>query len=207
MAKKINFKGAGQAFDGTIAGVTFNPAMLNSVQVGDTFYVPVDNLVILGTAMEDRDASGNTRLDENGKPIMRSVGQRILVVHVIDGVPQGVRELYLGQIIKIDYARRVVYNNDLAKAYRSNNADAALKSLMCGKYLVVAEEGVCEDRIWDDEKSAYKRDEAGKFLHEPKTCYRWEVEIPGNLDKDKCEDMVADFFNENYSNLASPVQE
>ena len=207
MAKKINFKGAGQAFDGTIAGVTFNPAMLNSVQVGDSYYVPVDNLVILGTAIEDRDASGNTRVDENGEPIMRSVGQRILAVHVIDGVPQSVRELYLGQIIKVDYARRVVYNNDLAKAYRSNNADAALKSLMCGKYLVVAEEGVCEDRIWDDDKSAYKRDEAGKFLHEPKVCYRWEVEVPGNLDKDKCEDMVADFFNENYSNLASPIQE
>ena len=208
MAKKtISLKNAGQAFDGTIAGLTFNPATVGSIQVGDVFYVPsLENLVILGSAVEDRDQSGNVRTDADGNPMMRSVGQRIIAARVVDGIPQAAQELYLGQIIKFDYQRKVVYNNDLAKAYRHPQADVKLKDLMCGKFLVVKEEGVCEDRIWDTDH--YKRDENGKWMHEPKTCYRWEVEVvPASVNKETCEDMIVDYFNENYANLSSPVSE
>lgn len=208
MAKKtIVLKSADQAIDGTIAGLSFIPALVGSIQVGDVFYVPSkENLVILGNAIEDRDASGVVRTDDDGNPKMRSVGQRILAVRVVDGQPQSVQELYMGQIIKVDYTRKVVFNNDLAKAYRHPKADEMLKNLMCERYLVVKEEGVCEDRIWDTDH--YKRDENGKWLHEPKTCYRWEVEtVPASVNKEACENMIVDYFNENYANLSSPVSE
>lgn len=215
MAKVITLKGANEVFDGTIAGTTFNPALTNSVQVGDVFYVPKQNLVILGNALEDRNpATGATRTDEEGNVKYRSVGQHFPVVHIIDGKPQSVVELYLGQIIKVDAARRLVYpDNSLAKAYRSKNPDKELKDLMCGKYLTVKEEGSCLDRVWQNADPAtgtsagWKRDENGKLVTEQKRCYRFEVEIPGTLDKEACEDMIADYMKENYESLLSPVQE
>ena len=215
MAKVITLKGANEVFDGTIAGTTFNPALTNSVQTGDTFYVPNQNLIILGTALEDRNlTTGETRTDEDGNVKYRSVGQHFPVVHVIDGVPQSVVELYLGQVIKVDANRRLVYpDSALAKAYRSKNPDKALKDLMCGKYLTVTEEGTCLDRVWQNADPAtgtpagWKRDENGKFVTDHKRCYRFEVEIPGTLDKEACENMIADYMKENYESLLSPVQE
>lgn len=199
MAKVLKVQ-SGTEVDGTMVGLNITPAMLNAVQLGDTFYIPnQDAFVVLGTAVDDRDREGNIQLDEDGKTKRRSVGQRIVAVKMIDGQPDSVQELYLGQIIKVDVNRKIVFNNELARAYRSANPDAKLKALMCGKYLVVEEEGTCEDRIWDDTKNAYKRGENGKFLHEPKGCFRWDVKNPGRINEEELDDMVIDYVNENYA--------
>lgn len=199
MAKVLKVA-SGTEVDGTMVGLNITPAMLNAVQLGDTFYIPnQDAFVVLGTAVDDRDRDGNLQVDDAGNPKRRSVGQRIVAVKMIDGQPDSVQELYLGQIIKVDVNRKIVFNNELARAFRSSNPDAKLKALMCGKYLVVAEEGTCEDRIWDPTKNAYKRDENGKFLHESKGCFRWDVKNPGKINEEQLDDMVIDYVNENYA--------
>lgn len=199
MAKVLKVA-SGTEVDGTMVGLNITPAMLNAVQLGDTFYIPnQDAFVVLGTAVDDRDREGNLQLDEDGNPKRRSVGQRIVAVKMIDGQPDSVQELYLGQIIKVDVNRKIVFNNELARAFRSSNPDAKLKALMCGKYLVVEEEGTCEDRIWDNTKKAYKRDENNKLLHEPKSCFRWDVKNPGKINEEQLDDMVIDYVNENYA--------
>lgn len=206
MAKVLKVQ-SGTEVDGTMIGLSITPAMLNAVQLGDTFYIPnKDAFVVLGTAVDDRDRNGNLQMNDAGKPKRRSVGQRIVAVKMIDGQPDSVQELYLGQIIKVDVNRKIVFNNELARAFRSADPDAKLKSLMCGKYLVVAEEGTCEDRIWDEAKNAYKRGENNKFLHEPKTCYRWDVKNPGKINEEQLDDMVIDYVNENYA-AEEPEQE
>lgn len=206
MAKVLKVA-SGTEVDGTMVGLNITPAMLNAVQLGDTFYIPnKDAFVVLGTAVDDRDRNGNLQMNDAGKPKRRSVGQRIVAVKMIDGQPDSVQELYLGQIIKVDVNRKIVFNNELARAFRSADPDAKLKGLMCGKYLVVAEEGTCEDRIWDDAKNAYKRDENNKFLHEPKSCYRWDVKNPGKINEEQLDDMVIDYVNENYA-AEEPEQE
>lgn len=206
MAKVLKVA-SGTEVDGTMVGLNITPAMLNAVQLGDTFYIPnKDAFVVLGTAVDDRDRNGNLQMNDAGKPKRRSVGQRIVAVKMIDGQPDSVQELYLGQIIKVDVNRKIVFNNELARAFRSADPDAKLKGLMCGKYLVVAEEGTCEDRIWDDAKNAYKRDENNKFLHEPKSCYRWDVKNPGKINEEQLDDMVIDYVNETYA-AEEPEQE
>lgn len=197
---------SGTEVDGTMVGLNITPAMLNAVQLGDTFYIPnQDAFVVLGTAVDDRDRDGNLQVDEAGNPKRRAVGQRIVAVKMIDGQPDSVQELYLGQIIKVDVNRKIVFNNELARAFRSSNPDAKLKALMCGKYLVVAEEGTCEDRIWNNGdaskgiRAGYLRDEKGKFLHETKPCFRWDVKNPGKINEEQLDDMVIDYLNENYA--------
>lgn len=214
MAKTLKVK-TGTEIKGTMVGLTINPAFSSSVQVGDVFYVPrPDAFVVLGQAIDDLDRSGNVQVDENGNVKRRSVGQRIVAVKIIDGKADSVQELYLGQIIKMDYQGRAVFNNELSRAYRSANADTRLKELMCGKILEVVEEGVCEDRIWSNGDASkgisagYLRDENKKFLHEPKPCFKWATKVaPATVDKDACDDMIVDYVNDAYGEEDQPLQE
>lgn len=179
-------------------------ALQTQTQVGDSFYVPdTDHFVVLGTAVDETDPTTGEVIIVDGKPKKRSVGQRILAVRMVDNSPIEVQELYIGQIVKRDFKGSIVFPNVLSNALRGSNADAKFKSLVCGKMLVVKEEGECTDRLFDRKTNRYVRNEQNRFVADPtpKRCFRWEPENPARINTSACNKMIIDHVKANYAEL------
>lgn len=137
----------------------------STIQVGDRFFVPMaDMLMILGTSLEGRDMP---------------VAQYFPAVKLdADNNPVSVQNLYIGQIVKLDVNRQVAFNNELYKALSTPGGSAKFKSLICGKILEVTESKEILDRVWDNEKVAWKRNADETFASQKKIAFRFE---PKNL--------------------------
>lgn len=137
----------------------------STIQVGDRFFVPMaDMLMILGTSLENRDTP---------------VAQYFPAVKLdADNNPVSVQNLYIGQIVKLDVNRQVAFNNELYKALSTPGGSAKFKTLICGKILEVTESKEILDRVWDNEKVAWKRNADETFASQKKIAFRFE---PKNL--------------------------
>lgn len=137
----------------------------STIQVGDRFFVPMtDMLMILGTSLKGR-----------GMP----VAQYFPAVKLdADNKPVSVQNLYIGQIVKLDVNRQVAFNNELYKALSTPGGSAKFKNLICGKILEVTESKEILDRVWDNEKIAWKRNADDTFASQKKIAFRFE---PKNL--------------------------
>lgn len=137
----------------------------STIQVGDRFFVPMaDMLMILGTSLEGRDMP---------------VAQYFPAVKLdADNNPVSVQNLYIGQIVKLDVNRQVAFNNELYKALSTPGGSAKFKNLICGKILEVTESKEILDRVWDNEKVAWKRNADETFASQKKIAFRFE---PKNL--------------------------
>ena len=137
----------------------------STIQVGDRFFVPMaDMLMILGTSLENRDTP---------------VAQYFPAVKLdADNNPVSIQNLYIGQIVKLDVNRQVAFNNELYKALSTPGGSAKFKNLICGKILEVTESKMIHDRVWDNEKVAWKRNPDETFASIEKPAFRFE---PKNL--------------------------
>lgn len=187
-------------FNGIIANQEF--ASIQTVnQVGDRFYVPTEALLlVLGTSINMRDRNGNEVLNEDGTVRHRQAAQRFCAVRVDDkNRPVNVVELYVGQLVKIDINRKIVYPGVLSAALRAG--DKAFKEAICGKVLEITEEGTCKDRHWNTDLNQYERDAEGKFVPEVKRCLKFEPKVSAlsAADKAKSEEMLTQYYTERYA--------
>ena len=201
MAKKIfNVEITKSDFNGIIANQEFAPIQTVN-QVGDRFYVPTEGLLlVLGTSVNMRDRNGNELLNEDGSVRHRQAAQHFCVVRVNDkNHPVDVVELYVGQLVKVDINRKIVYPGVLSNALRSG--DKAFKDAICGKILEITEEGTCEDRHWNAELNQYERDAEGKFVPEVKRCLKFEPKASAlsEAGKTKAEEMLTQYYAERYA--------
>ena len=185
MAKiTLNFKA--KEISNIIASQDFN-TLRTTTQVGDRFYVPVPNsLLVLGTKIEGRAVE---------------VGQHFPAVRIIDGTPVEIVELYVGQLVKLDVNRKLVFNTPLSDALRKSGE--AFKEAICDRILEVTDSQEIDDRDWDDKANAYKRDEKGKYIPKKKNAYKFEAKRH-NLSDDvltKVYEMLKGYINENYSEI------
>lgn len=185
MAKiTLNFKA--NEINNIVASQEFN-TLRTTTQVGDRFYVPsVDSLLVLGTKIEGRAVE---------------VGQHFPAVRIIDGTPVEVVELYVGQLVKLDVNRKLVFNTPLSDALRKSGE--AFKEAVCDRILEVTDSQEIDDRDWDDKANAYKRDENDKYIPTKKTAYKFEAKRH-NLSDDmltKAYDMLKVYINENYGEI------
>lgn len=185
MAKiTLNFKA--NEINNIIASQEFN-TLRTTTQVGDRFYVPAEgSLLVLGTKVDGRDIA---------------VGQHFPAIRIIDGTPVEVVELYVGQLVKLDVNRKLVFNTPLSDALRKNGE--AFKEAVCDRVLEVTDSQEIDDRDWDDKANAYKRDENNKYIPTKKTAYKFEAKRH-NLSDDmltKAYDMLKAYINENYGEI------
>lgn len=191
MAKNFKIKSA--TFEGMAASQEFN-VFRTSLQKGDQFYVPnSDMLLVMGTALPES-------TDDNGRIFpARTVGQYFPVVRISEGSPIEVTNMYVGQLVKVDVHRAIAYPGELSSALRKGSD--AFKALICDRILEATDSKDIDDRVWDT--NHWKRDENNKFVSEPKTAFKFEVKRH-NFSADvvsKCEDMLANYYNEQYGNL------
>lgn len=185
MAKiTLNFKA--NEINNIIASQEFN-TLRTTTQVGDRFYVPAEgSLLVLGTKVDGRDIA---------------VGQHFPAIRIIDGTPVEVVELYVGQLVKLDVNRKLVFNTPLSDALRKNGE--AFKEAVCDRILEVTDSQEIDDRDWDDKANAYKRDENNKYIPTKKTAYKFEAKRH-NLSDDmltKAYEMLKAYINENYGEI------
>ena len=169
-----------------VANQEFN-TLRTSTQVGDRFYVPAaGSLLVLGTKVEG---------------VATAVGQHFPAVRIIDGTPTEVVELYVGQLVKLDVNRKLAFQTPLADAIRKSGD--AFKSAICDQILEVTDSATIQDRDWDADKQAYKRNENNKFVPVEKIAYKFEAKRH-NLSNDaltKAYDMLKAYINENYGEI------
>lgn len=188
MAKiTLNFKA--NEINNIVASQEFN-TLRTSTQVDDRFYVPsVDSLLVLGTKIEGRAVE---------------VGQHFPAVRIIDGTPVEVVELYVGQIVKLDVNRKLVFRTPLSDALRKSGE--AFKEAICDRILEVTDSQEIDDRDWDPKApngGAYKRDANNKYIPTQKTAYKFEAKRH-NLSDDmlaKAYDMLKAYINDNYGEI------
>lgn len=157
---------------GLIAVSSFN-TLQTSVQKGDVFFVPNEEaLVILGNNIESRDRSGNLMRDDEGNVVHRTVGHYFPAVRVVDGKPVEITNLYVGQLVKMDIYRVPAFNNKLLQALRQG--DAKFKEIICGKMLIVNDEKLIKDRVYDAQNNTYLRNEDGSYKSVDKMAYNFE---------------------------------
>lgn len=198
-----NLKITKSDFNDIMANQTFN-ALVASTQVGDKFYVPLErDLLVLGTAINARDVAGNELMDEAGNHVRRSVAQRFCAVRVVDNKPVEVRELYVGQLVKVDVNRRIVFPGTLSNALR--HGDAAFKEAICGMILEVIEEKECDDRVWIQSEARWKRNEDNTFASQKKTALHFDPKkntMPSE-EIEKAINMLYDYYKERYGDYIS----
>lgn len=188
MAKiTLNFKA--NEINSIVASQEFN-TLRTTTQVGDRFYVPTKgSLLVLGTKIEGRAVE---------------VGQHFPAVRIIDGTPVEVVELYVGQLVKLDVNRKLVFNTPLSDALRKSGE--AFKDAICDHILEVTDSQEIDDREWDPKApngGAYKRDENDKYIPTKKTAYKFEAKRH-NLSEDvltKAYEMLKGYINENYGEI------
>lgn len=185
MAKiTLNFKA--NEINNIVASQEFN-TLRTTTQVGDRFYVPTkDSLLVLGTKIEGRDVE---------------VGQHFPAVRILDGAPVEVVELYVGQLVKLDVNRKLVFNTPLSDALRKNGE--AFKDAICDRILEVTDSADIMDRDWDDKANAYKRDANNKYIPTSKTAYKFEAKHH-NLSDDMLTavyELLKAYINDNYGEI------
>lgn len=203
MAKSFKIKQ--EEFNGLVANQEFAALRVQN-QVGDRFFVPkAGNLLVLGTAIPALDRDGNTIKDEKGNDVSRSVGQHFPVVRIVDGKPTEVVELYVGQIVKLDANRKLVYPSILSDALRKGSDD--FKKAICGKVLEITEESECDDRVWDQATSRWLRDseDETKFATQKKRVLKFEPKASAlsAADTEKAYDMLVSYCEERYADYVA----
>lgn len=196
MAKKIvNVSIKSTTLNGVMSADTFN-TLMTSNQVGDQFYVPTSEyLLILGNEIDAQDRAGNILKDSEGNNIKRQAGQYFPVVRIVDGVPVEVVDLYVGQLVKIDVNRVVVFPNELYRALRQG--DQAFKSLICGKVLTISSEKTILDRVWDDTENKWKRDpNTSKFISKEGRAFEWSVSSATTSVASKATEMLLSVYSD-----------
>lgn len=195
MAKTIKVNSSVTLENNVAAVNAFQPAAV-STQVGDKFYVPTKEMIVItGTKP--------TTPTANGPQVF---GQRFAAV-VLDGngKPEAVRELYVGQIVKTNVRGSYVFpENDLVKAYR--RSPDAFANAVCGHILTVSDEKEIDDRSWDREKNAYRRDpETRAFLSEKRRALEFNATTPNftRADVEKANELLLEFYAENYKDIVS----
>ena len=190
-------------FNGITANQEFATIRIQN-QVGDRFFVPAPNmLLVLGTSIPALDRDGNVMKDEKGNEMNRSVGQHFPAVRLVDGKPTEVVELYVGQIVKLDINRKLVYPGVLSDALRKSSDD--FKAAICGKVLEITEEKECDDRQWDQAANQWMRNEDGTFTARKNRAFKFEPKpSPLNAaDTDAAYAMLDQYYNEMYSDYVS----
>lgn len=188
---------------GLAVALSFNTPMTSN-QVGDSFYVPTkDWLLIIGNNIESRDRDNAVQRDADGNVIKRSVAQRIVAVRVVDGVPTETVELYVGSLVKFDANRSVAFNNDLFKALRQG--DAKFKDCICGNTLTIVAEKEIDDRVWDEKTNGYKRSEDGKYETRKGKAFDYSVKastLSGAM-LEKANSILLDAYKSTYADFVS----
>jgi hypothetical protein len=206
MAKQLKVKIQNAEVNSTAAALDFTPLVVQH-QLRDRFYVPKETLLlIVGTAIAATTREGDKWVEqknEKGEVITRTVGQKFPVVRLDDaGQPIEATELFVGQIVKVDAKRRVVFPGELSNALRKGSAD--FKKAICGKILEITEEGTCTDRAFDRDKQQYVRNEDGTFATvENKRVLKFEAKASALSAKqvETAEDMLIEFINKEYADL------
>jgi hypothetical protein len=188
MAKEIRIK---QEISNDLAANQEFNVLRTSNQVGDKFYVPMEEmLLVLGT-----------HLEANGNNPARTVGQYFPVVRLIDGEPAEVTNLYVGQIVKVDVNRAIAYQSPLSDALRQSSV--AFKSLICNKILEITESKEILDRVWDDTKKRWATDDDGKLKSRSAFAFKFVPKTHNMSDAtlSKCYDMLEAHYKANYADL------
>jgi len=200
MSKVIKINDAAPMLDGGIAAANSFEAVRTATQVGDKFFVPEGkDLVVLGRVSNVVDREGNEVKNADGTNQTRVSGQRFCAVKMIDGKPDSVVELYVGQVVKIDVKGSVVFNNELASALRKSGE--LFKNAICGKMLEVVGEKDIMDRDWDAEHNRWKRDEEGHLVGRPSVAKEFAPKA-AHIDakvREQIKEMLYDYYQEKYS--------
>ena len=187
--------------EGVMANQEFN-TLITQKKVGDRFFVPTeDMLLVIGNTINALDRNGNKIMNEDGTPKLRQVGQHFCAVRLVDNHPTEVVELYIGQLVKVDANRKIVFPNVLSNALRQG--DRAFKDAICGRILEITDETMCNDRVWDDKANKWIRDpeDPKKFVISPKRALRFEPKANHMSADDiiKANDMLYAYYQEHYS--------
>lgn len=194
-------------FNGVMANQEFTPLVATN-QVGDTFYVPNTNLLlVLGTGINARNADGEELHDEDGNAVRRQVAQHFCVVRIVDNVPIDVRELYVGQLVKVDLSRKIMFPGVLSKALQ--RGDDAFKKAICGNILQIVEDGFCTDRVWDNKVMRWKRNADDSFVGVEKRVFHFEPtrNVMSAEAIEEADKMLMDYYNERYAEYVATVEE
>lgn len=188
MAKEIRIK---QEISNDLAANQEFNILRTSNQVGDKFYVPVkEMLLVLGT-----------HLEANGNNPARTVGQYFPAVRLVDGVPTEVTNLYVGQLVKLDINRVIAYQSPLSDALRQSSD--AFKSLICDKMLEITESKEIADRVWDDAKKRWAVDDDGKLKSRSAFAFKFVPKAHNFNDAvlTKCYEMLEEHYKANYADI------
>ena len=192
MAKELVIKN--EISNDIAANQEFN-VLRTTNQVGDKFYVPMQEmLLVLGT-----------HLEANGNNPARTVGQYFPVVRISDGKPVEVVNLYVGQLVKLDVNRVIAYDGPLASAIRQSSD--AFKKVICDKILEIKDTKPIKDRVWDDAKKQWKRNEDGTYASKDAFAYKF-VPVAHNFNEAQltaCLDMLEKYYLENYADLVETI--
>lgn len=205
MAKKT-LKVKPEEINGRFAGMDFD-AIRSQNQVGDRFYVPAANMMLVindGVPAEDQD--GNVLTNEDGSAQRRKVAQRFMAVRVVDNSPVEVMELYVGSLVKFDVERRLAYPGDIANAFRQGSE--AIKKAICNKVLEITDEKTIQGRTWDPNKRRWKRDEKGNFVPSDSRALKFEAK-PHNMSAEnyeKANQMLMEYYEKNYSEFLDDAE-
>ena len=187
-------------FNGLMSSQEFN-VLGTTNQVGDKFYVPeASMLLVLGTAIDSRDRSGNVVTDESGNPVKRSVAQRFVVIKLDDeNNPVEARELYVGQIVKTDVNGAIAWPSPLANALRRSSAE--FTKAICEKVLAITDQKQIDARTWDDDAQSWKRDADGNLVPGRGTALKFVAEKPAMTAAQlkTAKEMLYAAYVENYS--------
>jgi hypothetical protein len=171
-----------------------------SNQIGDRFYVPAKELLlVLGNAVPSTDRNGNQQYNADGTPKKRSVGQHFPAVRVVDGKVTEVTELYVGQLVKIDAHRAAAFpESKLFNALRAGSN--AFKDAICDKVLEIIDQKEVDDRVWDSDNNAWKKDENGQNVLQRKNALRFEPKASAlqASEVEKANKLIIDFVKTNY---------
>ena len=157
-------------------------------------------LLVLGTAIDSRDRSGNVVTDESGNPVKRSVAQRFVVIKLDDeNNPVEARELYVGQIVKTDVNGAIAWPSPLANALRRSSAE--FTKAICEKVLAITDQKQIDARTWDDDAQSWKRDADGNLVPGRGTALKFVAEKPAMTAAQlkTAKEMLYAAYVENYS--------
>ena len=208
MAKVPVLKIKQENFNGIMANQEFATLRIQN-QLGDRFFIPKSEmLLIVGSSIPALDRNGNTIKDEKGNETYRSVGQHFPAVRIVDGEPTEVVELYVGQLVKLDIKRKLVFSGILSDSLRKSSDD--FKKAICGKVLEITEETECDDRVWDANNARWMRDPEDdmKFVSQKKRVFKFEPKAStlNAADTDEAYKMLERYITEMYSEIAETVE-
>ncbi len=175
-----------------LSGVDKFETQRSRLQLGSTVFVPSDDMLLI---IADKISFKSARTGSQEKA---TVAHRIPVVRLVDGVPVDVIELFVGQMVKRDAnSGAYVFNNNLVTAF--NQGSDAFKAHICGNVLSVVDEKLIQDKIWDKEAVAWKRDpETKELITAEKNALEFAASEPSSsLDLDLCYEKLLAYYESN----------